>query len=400
MKILFVLGQLTLGGLETYCLRMCRALAARGHSLEVWVVKRNFDEALLSSYREVVPVRFLTRLSPVPLLARAPGAPAGVDLVFTTGRLSLLFGALSLKGRRAARLVAGVFSQWEYAEDRLDYKSRISKDILDQIGARNVVFCTEGCRTSHEPALGAGVAESHVSPLLVELPAVRPADPVPRSPDDPIHIVSVGNFTPFKTYHFTLPAVAGNLRAAGIKLHWTVFGDGLEREKIKRVIAEAGVEDIVTLAGRVPYERFREEVRKADLYIGSGTTLIEASALGVPSLVALDDNPDATTPGFFCDRRGIYTSDVAGDERLVPFADAIAGFAAMSEKERVDLSERSIRSARSYSIERAEEEMATLLATARPVRPRISPRMKLYYAWGVLNETVRVILRRGAYRVR
>lgn len=400
MKILFVLGQLTLGGIETYCLRVCRALAGRGHDVEVWVVKPNFDELLLQSYRDVVPVRFLTRLAPLPVMPKAPSAPQAVDLIFTTGRLSLIFGALSLRRPRKARLVAGVFSQWEFSGEAQDYKSRIANDVIAQIGTRNVVFCTEGCRASHEHALGAEVSESHISPLLVELPEASPAHQVRREAGAPVQIVSVGNFTPFKTYHFTLPAVIRDLRAAGVKLHWTVFGEGPERERARRTIAEAGVGDLVTLAGRVPYDQFRERVSAADLYIGSGTTLIEASALGVPSLVALDENPDATTPGFFCDRRGIYTSDMAGDERLVPFAEAIAAFAAMSEGERADLRERSIRSAEIYSIARAEEEMKTIFDVAAPVRPRIRMRMKLLYVWGVLNEAVRVMLRKRAYVVR
>lgn len=399
MKIVFVLGQLTLGGIETYCLRMCRALAGRGHDPEVWVVKAHFDAGLLRSYRDVVPVRFLTRVSPVPLLPTAPDAPADVDLIFTTGRLSLIFGALSLEKRDKARLVAGVFSQWEFSGETDDYKSRISESILAQIGTRNVVFCTEGCRTTHRAALGEAVDQSHVSPLLVDLPEAGSNGP-PRPPGEPIHLVSVGNFTPFKTYHFTLPAVVRDLRAAGVKLRWTLFGDGDELERVKRAVAEAGVEDVVTLAGRIPYERFHEEVGKADLYVGAGTTLIEASALGVPSLVALDDNPEATTPGYFCDRRGTYTSDLAGDERLVTFADAIAAFAAMSPDERSDLRQRSIGAAATYSIARAEEEMETIYATARPVRPRITWAMKLVYFRGVLGEAARVLLRKGAYRVR
>ncbi len=400
MKILFVVGQLGLGGIETYCLRMCRALAARGHDLEVWVVKRKFDAGLLRSYREIVPVRFMTRVSPVPLLPSAPDAPADVDLIFTTGRLSLIFGALSLQKRDKARLVAGVFSQWEFSGETQDYKSRISEAILAQIGTQNVVFCTEGCRTTHRAALGDSVDQSHVSPLLVDLPEPGALSASPRPADEPIHLVSVGNFTPFKTYHFTLPAAVRDLRAAGVKLRWTLFGDGPERQRVERFVAEAGVEDVVTLAGRIPYDRFREEVGKADLYVGAGTTLIEASALGVPSLVALDDNPEATTPGYFCDRRGTYTSDLAGDEQLVTFADAIAAFAAMSPGQRSDLRERSIRAAGAYSIARAEEEIEAIYAATKPVRPRLSRAMKATYVRGVLAESMRVLLRKGAYVVR
>ncbi len=398
LRVLFVMGQGQLGGIETYCLRMCRELHRRGHMLEIWFVKSHADAAIVREFRSVARVRFLSRLAAVPLLPIAPRVPPGCDLVFTTGRLSLIFGAFALRRGACPPLVAGVFSQWEYARRPSDYKSRISHAVLDKIGWRNLVFCTEGCRTAHLEARGEEIGAAYISPLLVRLPEC--AEAREQAPGAPLKIVSVGSFTPFKTYNFTLPAVIAALRASGLAVEWTIFGDGSERPRVEEAIESAGVGDIVRLAGRLDYADFPNIVGAADLYIGAGTTLIEASALGVPALVALDDNPDATTPGFFCDRKGTYTSDVSDGEALTDFAQAIAAFAALSAAERAALRARSIARAQDYSIARAESEIEAILSQARPVLPRLGLRTRLAYMFGVVQEAVRVALGKGAYRVR
>ncbi len=400
MRILFIIGQVALGGIETYSLRMCRELHRRGHRLDIWFVKPGGDPALLREFQRVAEVRFLSRWLPVPFFPRVPAVPADCDLIVTTGRLSLIFGALALRPPHCPPLIAGVFSQWEYSGIADDYKSRLSHEILDQIGLRNVVFCTEGCRVFHAQTLGPDIATSIVSPLLIQLPDQPPERGFARRAGEPLRIISIGSFTPFKTYNFTLPATIAELRGAGIPVQWTIYGDGVELPRIRQAIVNAGVENCVHLAGKLDYARFAEEVGRADLYIGAGTTLIEASALGVPSLVALDYNPDPTTPGFFADRTGTFTSDWADDDQPVPFREAIAAFAAMSDEARQSLSDRSMARAQSYSIDGAEREIERMIANAKPSCVRLGIMARLRYSLGVLREVARVATGRGAYRVR
>ncbi|MES2288363.1 MAG: glycosyltransferase [Pseudomonadota bacterium] len=399
MRILFVVGQAALGGIETYCLRICRELYRHGHTLDVWFVKPRGNKAIIEEFRKVAQVRFLSRILPVPFLPIAPVIPSDCDLIFTTGRLSLIFGALAKRGASRPKLVAGVFSQWEYAGVVNDYKSQISHRILDRIGWQNLVFCTEGCRTFHLDALGAEISESLISPLLIQLPATAPRRPQ-RKAGTALRIVSVGNFTPFKTYHFTLPNVIAQLRDAGYAIEWTIFGDGLERSKIENHIIQAGVADIVRLAGQIDYARFPDEVGAADLYIGAGTTLIEASALGVPSVVAIDDNPEPTTPGYFCNRPKNFTSDAIEGEPLGSFFDIIADFAMCSEKDMEDLQQRSVSRAQAYSISLAEEEFQRIIGQTKFVAFSLGMREKIRYVWGVLREAYSVANGSGGYRVR
>ncbi len=400
MRVVFIIGQGAVGGIETYCLRMCRALRSRGVDLEIWIVKHRLDADLVREMEKVACVRFLTHpWMPYPLFLKAPRMGNDVDLIVSTGRLSLLSGAASIAlSGRPHRLVAGVFSQSEYAQGPKDYKSALSLEVIEAMGPDNVVFCTEGCRADHAEAMGEAFSNCLVSPLLVDCPSA--VEPVEGPTSDPLRIVSIGNFTPFKTSHFQLPGVVRQLVDAGVAVEWTLYGDGRESDRIRRAIQLSGTEKWVRLAGRIPYSDMRAALAEADLYVGAGTTLIEASALGVPALVALDDNPEPTTPGFFCDRPGVYTSDRREDDALEPFDQAIRRFAELDREGRLALRERSILRARKFSTDNALHEIQAMISRAKPIDVSISGRQFALYTVGTIIELAHYILTGKANVVR
>lgn len=396
MKVLFVIGQFTVGGVETYVLRVAKALAADGVEVDVWIVKSSYDEALVAQLQTVANVRFLTpKWLPYPLFVWSPALPAGADVVFTTGRLALFFAAMACaRARRSARLIAGVFSQWEYVPNRRDMKSRLAHELVEKLGPRNMVFCTEGARADHTAALGEVYRDSLVSPLLVDLPQAkpRPAKPAGR----PLQIVSVSRLVNFKTSNTQMPGVVAALNAAGIPAHWTLYGDGPEKEKIAASIAAAGAQGFVSLPGPVPYSELPGVIERADVYVGGGTTLVEASALGVPALVARDSNAEATSPGFFCERAGVFTSDISDDDVLEPFIDHITRFAHLDQAGVDDLSERSRRKAELYGAGQALNEYQAMQRIAEPVAVALPRWFQARYAVATGLEIVRVLLGKDA----
>ena len=77
-KVLFVVGQLTVGGVETYILRVTRALRAAGIGVEEWVVKHNVDSELFAELQAMVKVRVLTpKWFSYPIFLGSPGVPVG-----------------------------------------------------------------------------------------------------------------------------------------------------------------------------------------------------------------------------------------------------------------------------------------------------------------------------------
>jgi glycosyltransferase involved in cell wall biosynthesis len=384
--ILFLIAQLTVGGIETYILRVARAAHASGIKVSVWVVKQRTDRELQAMLEQVATVRFLApSFLPVPLWVSAPSFPEDVDLVFTTGRTSLLFAAsAAARARIPVRLVAGVFSQWEYSVDDGSQKHTLAAGLISQLGSSNMVFCTEGCRNDHAAALGPAYASALVSPLLVELPGAR-STPA-RQLAAPLRIVSVGRLVPFKTSNQQMPTVLAELKARGIEATWTLYGTGEELSAIEAAIARAGVVDNVVLAGILPYSKLHDTIAASDVYIGGGTTIIEASAIGVPALVALDENPQATSPGFFADTTGDYTSDAAPDTELVPIVDLLEQLARMGPEDIAAVKARSRARAARYDVANAPAELETIARTAKAVLPTLPCAFQIRFAMGSFQD--------------
>jgi glycosyltransferase involved in cell wall biosynthesis len=400
LRILFVIGQASKGGIETYCLRMCKELAQQGVETEVWVVKRQFDPDFLEQLEGVTSIKWLApRWMPYPLFFRKMPIPADTDFIYTTGRLALIHAAArAARSKRPIKLVAGVFSQWEYAHDAGGYKSILSHAIISQIGWKNMVFCTEGCRTDHTRFLGDDFSKSLISPLLINLPKVDIGQSKPLRTK--LHLVTIANFTPFKTICMQMPSVIRSLLDKGIDIHWTLYGDGIMRPDIEHAIAETNTAANITLAGMLKYDDMNAVLEQSDIYIGSGTTLLEASAAGIPAIVGLDDNPEPTTPGFYCNREGFYTSDVNPDEKLIKIEDILTTFTQMGDAERQDLRERSIIKTQSYNITNAVPEMIRISQFTVSVPLRFSMLSRLRYIQGSIWEAVRYVLTGDFDRVR
>jgi glycosyltransferase involved in cell wall biosynthesis len=79
-----------------------------------------------------------------------------------------------------------------------------------------------------------------------------------------------------------------------------IFGDGPDREKVLRQVAEHGLEDVVDVPGFVPEERIDAALRRALCLVlpsrreGYGLVVIEAAARGVPSIVVRSADNAAT----------------------------------------------------------------------------------------------------------
>ena len=106
-------------------------------------------------------------------------------------------------------------------------------------------------------------------------------------------IVTVGRLTPRKRIDLLLEALA-HLRAAGRSLPLTIIGDGPERPRLERCVAELGLAGQVRFLGETAPGRIPEAIGDADVFafpaLGEGFGLAAAEALlsGVPVVATLD----------------------------------------------------------------------------------------------------------------
>jgi glycosyltransferase involved in cell wall biosynthesis len=121
-----------------------------------------------------------------------------------------------------------------------------------------------------------------------------PLDRPDPAPADPM-VVFVGRHIPEKGV-LALPATLARARERLPELRAQILGDGPLRDEVQRLVHEQGLDDAISMPGFVSEEHRREAVRHAlclalpSTREGYGLVIVEAAALGTPSVVV--DGPD------------------------------------------------------------------------------------------------------------
>jgi glycosyltransferase involved in cell wall biosynthesis len=110
-------------------------------------------------------------------------------------------------------------------------------------------------------------------------------------------IVSVGRLSPMKEYNLYMIDVVKELIHRGHKVTWSVYGEGPYESEMRQRIQQEGLEAVITLEGTVPYERFWQVLQDACVFVGMGTSILEASLFGVPNVVACGYDRQGVTYG-------------------------------------------------------------------------------------------------------
>jgi glycosyltransferase involved in cell wall biosynthesis len=120
----------------------------------------------------------------------------------------------------------------------------------------------------------------------LELPRPEPPDPV---------VLFAGRHVPEKRVPALVRAVA-TVREVLPELTCDIYGDGPERPRVEALVSELGLADAVWLHGIVTDKVLERALRRALCMVlpsrreGYGLIVVEASALGVPSIVAAGED--------------------------------------------------------------------------------------------------------------
>lgn len=82
------------------------------------------------------------------------------------------------------------------------------------------------------------------------------------------------------------------LKNQGIPFHYTIIGEGIEREKLTFLVNQLGLNENVTFAGSIPYLQVKNQLEKGGIYIqyslqeGFCNAVLEAQAMGLLCIVS------------------------------------------------------------------------------------------------------------------
>lgn len=190
---------------------------------------------------------------------------------------------------------------------------------------------------------------------IIPLPMFVSPEPSPRSLgsfEGGRTILSVARAAfPFKGYLLGLvdsfPIV--HERYPDIKLRIVSFGPDIGRLKDAIAHCPEPTRSAIELVGQSSTEQIREMLGEAWLYVGMGTTVLDAADVGVPAIVSCHHTEKDTCLGFFCDSPG----EVAFAGEGVPSVNLIQRVADMDGVRYRDLAHRTYNAyAQTYDIER------------------------------------------------
>ena len=242
---------------------------------------------------------------------------------------------------------------------------------------------------------GLGLEGRDAADRIIPLPMFVSERPDPRGLDRfksgrTILTVARAAF-PFKGYLLALvadfPAVYE--RHPDLRLRIVSFGPDISRLEDAIEHCPEPARSAIELIGQSSTERIREMLVESWLYIGMGTTVLDAADMGVPAIVACDHTERDVCLGFFCDSPEEVAFAGEGQSGI----DLICRVAEMQDAEYRDLARRTHDSfAQTYDIERIMPRVLT-------IRERGGGRSSAAYRLGYLLFGRLRSLRRKALRL-
>ncbi|NCC05813.1 MAG: glycosyltransferase [Proteobacteria bacterium] len=287
MKFQFFYTKLSLGGVETFIVRLANWLVQNGSEVRILLIERgDLDESLDSR----VNLRYIgskwRAFSPIGNTKFCRQIPRDVHAVCAFDPLSFVMATSICRILPITKpFFLGVYHPRIYCfSQRFSVIETIRRLLLESyVKPESLVFMNQACLRAHESCLRLPLTESMVLPVALPTITPRTVKPVPGK------IVSVGRLQPFKSYNLYMIDIVNQLVKKGMhNLSWHVYGYGMLEDEMREKVRRFGLQDHIFLHGAVTYADFRSVVEDAHLFIGMGTSLIEAGMIGVPGVPAID----------------------------------------------------------------------------------------------------------------
>ncbi|QJE00897.1 glycosyltransferase family 4 protein [Massilia forsythiae] len=350
MHLLIVNLHLDIGGVETLLVRLIPQLAQRGVSVTLMLLQRKVNQEFLESLQPYCQIKFIRDAFPFTRKHLRDFFGSQPDVAYFTINQAFVFGSWLLKragyktktvlGAYQTEIFCAPAKPWQY------HRKIVQNAIRKNIPAQSVIFGNTAGRDYHASRLMTNLDDSPIVRLFVDVEKYKF---IRRGPLLRRKIVSIGRISPYKTYNFTVLDIIKNLTEIGHHLEWDIYGDGENFGELQETIIEKNLEKYVHLHGTMSYSRFQEVLDDAFLFIGSGTSLIEASACGVPSLTTIEYSNEALSYGFISEIEGFNLIEPSLDKRIFSIEEKILEILNASVSEYEQLQDQCYLKAISYS---------------------------------------------------
>jgi hypothetical protein len=173
------------------------------------------------------------------------------------------------------------------------FRSLLNK-LIRKIPLSNIYYYSDECVISSKLEIYSNVNDDRIIGLASVYEDITSKEvDLPYLNSSKLIISTVGRFVDFKIGY--LLAIINYVKTKK-DLVLYVVGYGPKEDLIKNA---AGGADNIFLLGRLGIESTKYVVENSDLYVGMGTTLVDAVSVGTPAIVAIESSSQAITTGYF-----------------------------------------------------------------------------------------------------
>lgn len=339
-RVLFVLGGLVMGGVETYVTRLAKELHGKNCEVDILLLSNKFNDQLLAEVSLCANVVFFEKFS---FLGASSWLNAFIpfnsqvkeyDIVHVVDLLTLGFIYLNRDTIRFKALSIGIYHSLELVwwEDKSIYFRRKLLELYKH-NVSLTLFPNESIAQMASNRTGASMCDLNVLPLGVDLSRYSWCTPSITSK----RIVSVGRLVDFKIYNRHVISQLDSIRKFG-DFEYYIYGEGPEKNSLQKLAAKHGVHNYVHFMGPIDYNDLPNILNETFCFIGSGTVLIEASSAGIPSIVGIESIQTPNTCGFFSEVVGYSYNEMSATTKRIAIIEAFEWLVALTEDQYFQLS--------------------------------------------------------------
>lgn len=349
MTVLFIRFFPLIDGSLTLKMRLAKKLCSLGHQT-YFLFTCTISSELTKEIEKISPVFYLEELEKQKLNGTLPH----VDYIHAGGNGDDIYRAYDIKAA-FFKDASVVFCAW--ASNAFIHTSKLGfspdgifyKHFFRLLPERNIAFPGEGViLKKHREFFKKNFSSSfHVSNGL-DIPQKR----LIRGNVNKKKLVTITRLAPCKEYVFPLVDVVNKLYQNGYKYELHIYGDGPFFNELVEKVEKGGMERFIFLHGELPYSKVNETLLGAGYFIGMGGAIIEAAALGIPSIQAIEYHLYPTVYGWFHDLNDGDVGEYDKDKLKLDLYDILATNYDVDSTTYDWMSQRSYESAQLFSIDR------------------------------------------------
>ncbi|MEZ8109567.1 glycosyltransferase [Vibrio splendidus] len=312
--MLIIYGALSLGGVETFFLRIAKQRYLSGKKTKILLYHpENNNSDLLNEVKKYAEVFNLSDVSDTPFLSKFFKLTSkynklkveklidGVEQIHVfKGEDALIAYSFTSMLRVNIPISVGFYHYVYYlwGGKRVPYFERINrKFVLEFLPKQLLLLFSKDSQELYSKYTGYDYSQSNSFSIGV-LDKEYSVE-ILTTKEKKIKICCVGRLVRFKTYNLSIISTVKMLIDKGYDVVLDIYGEGPLRVAMEDEIKRYNLFDSVKLKGALDYSLFDDVVSKYDIFVGTGTAIVQASALSIPSITALDNLIEARSYGFF-----------------------------------------------------------------------------------------------------